>query len=784
MSQLLERPQFYEGQFIGAADLDAIVAHARAMQARHDLGWHTWGIAEGLRLHEQPGPGGAVDLFVLPGLAVDGFGRLVVVPAPFALTADLFKNFVFDPAADGGTPAGRLVEVWLRYDELPAQPPRRGFESCAPGTPFARVAESFRIEVGARPTPAAQQERIALGDYLLFAEDAVQAFAPQTPAVVLADESVGAQALPAPGQRRRWLIPLGAVRWLPNVTAGQAGSFVARDAADRAYSSSLRRTVGVVAGAVQAAEESIRLRHRLRPYSAVVSDDLVWVEGSLRAEGDVRLFGGRLSWHDATGSDGGAPLDLRRSSTAAGETLLQAAIGESDQGQNRFGVGPLVDGPPNAPKVVDEKLSVLDNGNVGIGTTAPGLKLDIRGDFGRADGPATLNLFGSRIGDVGDGVLFLRSGGGAVAFDGGDNVGIGTAAPNRPLAIQGSGTGEELISFLDANAATKWHLNLKAINTPGLNVAETGVADGRLFLQPGGNVGIGTQTPALRLDIQGDFGRTNGAATMALFGSRIGDIGDGRLFLRSGGGIVCLDGNDSVGIGTSTPQAQLELNGGDLLLRGGEIILMNGGNETGRIVAEPPIFLGTTKLKLTAGDDDNPPLTLESDGTLTVGRPSTIGNPGTSGQTVLVVHGDAVKSDGGTLWSIFSDARLKTDVTPLQNALERLLALRGVSFAWKDPAAMGAPPGPQMGFVADDVQQAFPDWVRESRDGLKVLTLRGFEALVVESVRELKQENESLRGQVTALEARLAALEARLEPQPQGEAKPPRRASKPRNQLP
>src|SRR5690349_18143738 len=39
----------------------------------------------------------------------------------------------------------------------------------------------------------------------------------------------------------------------------------------------------------------------------------------------------------------------------------------------------------------------------------------------------------------------------------------------------------------------------------GLNFVETGVADGRLFVQAGGNVGVGTSNPAAKLDVRGDI---------------------------------------------------------------------------------------------------------------------------------------------------------------------------------------------------------------------------------------------------------------------------------------
>ena len=64
-------------------------------------------------------------------------------------------------------------------------------------------------------------------------------------------------------------------------------------------------------------------------------------------------------------------------------------------------------------------------------------------------------------------------------------VGIGTTAPDRPLAIQGTGVNGEWMSFKDTDDVTRWHLNNK---DGGLNFAQTGVADGRLFLSTNGSV--------------------------------------------------------------------------------------------------------------------------------------------------------------------------------------------------------------------------------------------------------------------------------------------------------
>jgi hypothetical protein len=44
----IDRPRFFEGQYLGAADLAACVDYTRIRSARHELGAHVWGIAAGL----------------------------------------------------------------------------------------------------------------------------------------------------------------------------------------------------------------------------------------------------------------------------------------------------------------------------------------------------------------------------------------------------------------------------------------------------------------------------------------------------------------------------------------------------------------------------------------------------------------------------------------------------------------------------------------------------------------------------------------------------------------
>jgi len=116
----------------------------------------------------------------------------------------------------------------------------------------------------------------------------------------------------------------------------------------------------------------------------------------------------------------------------------------------------------------------------------------------------------------------------------------------------------------------------------------------------------------------------------------------------------------------------------------------------------------------------------------------------------------AAKPGGGS-WADFSDRRLKTNIEPLGDALHRLLALRGVTYEWRDPSAHGDLAGPQIGMIAQEVERVFPEWIGHDPSGYLTLGFRGFEALTVEALRELEA---SSRLRAEQLEARAAALES------------------------
>ncbi|MBU1545126.1 MAG: tail fiber domain-containing protein, partial [Proteobacteria bacterium] len=96
----------------------------------------------------------------------------------------------------------------------------------------------------------------------------------------------------------------------------------------------------------------------------------------------------------------------------------------------------------------------------------------------------------------------------------------------------------------------------------------------------------------------------------------------------------------------------------------------------------------------------------------------------------LVVNGTAGNFTG--VWSNLSDIRLKENVQTIENALDTVSQLRGVTFNWID-SERGA--GLQRGFIAQEVEGIIPEWVRDDGNGYLMLEKIGVEALLVEAIK-------------------------------------------------
>jgi hypothetical protein len=148
MSTEIERLRYYERQYLQSADFTDEQTYHLEMRRRLNLALHLWGIVKGLQLlYGEVIQGTPDQYYVSEGMAIDAYGREIIVPAKHLLSADLDTNKI--------TKAG-TYSVWIGYTRQQTTPPQAGFQRCDAGNQYTRWQESFEIiitAVTANPNP-------------------------------------------------------------------------------------------------------------------------------------------------------------------------------------------------------------------------------------------------------------------------------------------------------------------------------------------------------------------------------------------------------------------------------------------------------------------------------------------------------------------------------------------------------------------------------------------------------------------------------------------------------
>lgn len=332
----------------------------------------------------------------------------------------------------------------------------------------------------------------------------------------------------------------------------------------------------------------------------------------------------------------------------------------------------------------------------------------------------------------------------------------------------------------------------------GLRIGNDVNAAENLMISNSGRLGVNVSNPQAGVHVAGDGNtlRLEGVSTAFLEWFPVGPasrravmgftgVGSADLTLQnetSGGDLVLgTTGGGRIGVNTSTPEARLHVldavAGAVTAHANSSAVFERSGNNYISLIAP-----NSSERGILFGDvSDN------SDGAVIYNSPAN-GNGldfHTSGSTRMVLTStgnlglgtlaplfqlqltaNSAAKPASNTWTIASDARLKKNVEPLRGALERLLALRGVTFDWIDPATQGGCDWKQTGLIAQEVERVFPEWVGTDANGFKTLTVAGFEALTTEALRELRAEKDAeiaaLRSELEVQRLRLERLEAKL----------------------
>lgn len=281
------RVRYFDRQFLRPQDFTDEQTYHVAMRRRHNIAGHSWGILHGLVLTADSGP-----LAVQPGIAVDGYGREVVV----------IERMTVPPLPPPPITGDVAYDVWLIYNRVGSDTAPSGYAACGTGaTAFYRWQELPRLLV-------------------TEADEAVDANHP--PGVPDGDLAFGAERTP-PEEDKTWPVLLGRVRRTGTEPA------VTIDGSGRRYAGLVAESVthprGVTRIDFGPAQPADTTRFAVRAGASgnllfdIANDGTTTVHNGLTVGGELRIDHGALNFPAAATPPPIAPRPWQIYGTTAGD---------------------------------------------------------------------------------------------------------------------------------------------------------------------------------------------------------------------------------------------------------------------------------------------------------------------------------------------------------------------------------------------------------------------------------------------------------------------------------
>jgi hypothetical protein len=346
----IERVNYFDRQFLRVEDFTDEQGYHIAMRRRHNVAQHTWGIVEGLEPALVEG-----SLYVNPGLAIDGFGRELILETIQPLPLRAFDDFDTNK-----------LDVWMDYSTALTSQSPNGYADCS-------------------GNGSAQYYRLSEQPAVRFAKPDVNS-TPRKPSLVLPTDLAFDATRSAP-EDRNWPVFLGTVTRASN----NAKEPYSIDLSQRPYAGLVGEAVTSPSGTTQLQigvgddpKNSNRFAvvmpavDKVNPCLAILQD------GSLNVRGQTTLTG-NLTVSDGAIDVGVGPADPPQpwriyriqnvDATGVAHNELRIEMDGGSGGNNQVVIGAWSDSKFNPC------LTVADDGTVTVGGNLVIMgKLDVNPD--------------------------------------------------------------------------------------------------------------------------------------------------------------------------------------------------------------------------------------------------------------------------------------------------------------------------------------------------------------------------------------------------------------------
>jgi len=107
----------------------------------------------------------------------------------------------------------------------------------------------------------------------------------------------------------------------------------------------------------------------------------------------------------------------------------------------------------------------------------------------------------------------------------------------------------------------------------------------------------------------------------------------------------------------------------------------------------------------------------------------------------------SVQASGDVVAYASSDERLKDEIIPISNPLEKINSIGGYSFVWNEEK-QNIYKGTDYGVVAQEIEEILPELVQTREDGYKAVKYDKLVSLLIEGIKELSNEVTELKNKI------------------------------------